>query len=268
MSIEPLVLGVVQGLTEFLPVSSSGHLALLQNIWGITDNNLTFDLLLHFSTMIATLCFFWRDIFSLACEWISGFLSDAGRQTQGWRFGWAVIVGTIATAFIGFPLKPVVERWMGEPLLIGVSLLMTSFLLFYASRLPRSSSELSLRSGLIIGIAQGFAVIPGISRSGSTIVTGLKRGLSPEEAFRFSFLLSLPAILGATILQLLDVSESGFSPANTLPDFWYGGVVAAFITGYMALVWLRRMVTLGRWRIFALYCLIPASVSIIFHFWR
>jgi undecaprenyl-diphosphatase len=197
MSFESLILGIVQGLTEFLPVSSSGHLALLQNLWGITENSLTYDLLLHFSTMVATACFFWRDILYLFREWLVGFVSSSGRQSEGWRLGWAVICGTFVTAFIGFPLKPLVERWMVVPSLVGAALLVTAFLLWYASTLPRGQGKISLLSGLLIGVAQGLAVIPGISRSGSTIVMGLKRGLSPEEAFRFSFLLSLPAILEA-----------------------------------------------------------------------
>jgi undecaprenyl-diphosphatase len=267
MSFESLILGIVQGLTEFLPVSSSGHLALLQNLWGITENSLTYDLLLHFSTMVATACFFWRDILYLFREWLVGFVSSSGRQSEGWRLGWAVICGTFVTAFIGFPLKPLVERWMVVPSLVGAALLVTALLLWYASTLPRGQGKISLLSGLLIGVAQGLAVIPGISRSGSTIVMGLKRGLSPEEAFRFSFLLSLPAILGANILQIMDITKNE-SLVTQLPDFWYGGVIIAFISGYGALICLRKMVTLGRWRIFAFYCLIPASVSLLSVLWR
>jgi undecaprenyl-diphosphatase len=148
MSFESLILGIVQGLTEFLPVSSSGHLALLQNLWGITENSLTYDLLLHFSTMVATACFFWRDILYLFREWLVGFVSSSGRQSEGWRLGWAVICGTFVTAFIGFPLKPLVERWMVVPSLVGAALLVTSLLLWYASTLPRGQGKISLLSGL------------------------------------------------------------------------------------------------------------------------
>ncbi|HCA40971.1 MAG TPA: undecaprenyl-diphosphate phosphatase [Aminobacterium sp.] len=267
MKAETLILGIVQGLAEFLPISSSGHLALLQNLWGIAEDSLTYDVLLHFSTMIATVVFFSRDIYSLAIEWFKGLFSPSGRETEGWRLGWAVICGTIVTGAIGFPLKPVVERWMVSPALIGCALLITSLLLWYASSLPQRSNKLSLLSGIVIGVAQGLAVIPGISRSGATIVTGLKRGLSPEEAFRFSFLLSLPAILGATLLQVMDLVRAG-GFVDSLPDFWYGGIIAAFVTGYGALVWFRKMVTLGRWRIFALYCLVPAGISLVMSIWR
>ena len=141
MSFESLILGIVQGLTEFLPVSSSGHLALLQNLWGITENSLTYDLLLHFSTMVATACFFWRDILYLFREWLVGLFSSSGRQSESWRWGGPLFAVPV-TAFIGFPLKPLVERWMVVPSLVGAALLVTSLLLWYASTLPRTGKYL------------------------------------------------------------------------------------------------------------------------------
>ena len=250
-----LLLGVVQGVTEFLPVSSSGHLALAQWLLGFGEAPLPFDLMLHGATMAATVLYFWRDIVQLLLEWLRGFLGAPGRRSGGWRYGWAVIVGTAMTVLPALGLKGVVERMIHLPWAVGLALLVTSLLLFGASRLPQRGGQVVLSSGLLVGLAQGLAVLPGISRSGLTIVTGLATGLRPEEAFRFSFLLSVPAICGAVLLELRSVgSWADFAAA--LPAGWPFGVAMAFVTGYASLALLRRIVTLGRWKGLSLYCLL------------
>lgn len=267
MNGDVLVLGLVQGLTEFLPVSSSGHLALAQNLLAFSEAPLPFDVVLHVATMVATLCYFKKDVLSLLADWLSGFGGAEGRTRPGWRFGWAVLAGTIMTVCIALPLKGVVESWMASLLAVGCALLVTSLLLGIAQTFPQKDGQVNLRTGLLVGFVQGLAVIPGISRSGSTIVTGLFSGLSREEAFRFSFLLSLPAILGAIILQVREAG--GLSElATDLPHGWFPGALVAFVSGYFALALLRRVVTLGRWRGFALYCLLLGMASIGLSFFR
>lgn len=260
--IHSVILGLVQGLTEFLPVSSSAHLALAQAFFGFSEPMLTFDIALHFATMIATVVYFRQDLIHLSGQWFSGLVRSEARKTQGWTIGWAMIVGTAFTVAIGLPLKPVVERLSTSILFVGVALLVTGGLLFVASSLKVKSGKTKISTGIPVGLAQGIAVIPGISRSGSTIVMGMITGLSPEEAFRFSFLLSLPAVLGATLLSLKDISSA------VMPSGWMVGMVLSGVSGYFALKVLHKVVTLGRWRGFSLYCVIVGLVAIAISFGR
>jgi len=248
-------LGLVQGVTEFLPVSSSGHLALFQQLFGIKEAALSYDLLLHFATMLATLAFFGRDIALLLCQWCRGLLSAESRTAEGWTFGWAVIAGTVLTGAIGLSLKSLVERAMTLPWAVGAGLLVTAAVLWYGSSLSTDlcGRPVSPARGLLVGIVQGIAVLPGISRSGSTIVAGMKTGLSAPSAFRFSFLLSLPAIFGATLLEMKDLLQVP-DWSSTLPSGWAAGTAAAFFSGLVSLAVLRRLVTRGKWRPFAAYC--------------
>lgn len=263
-----LLLGLLQGTTEFLPVSSSGHLALAKLLFSIEDAPLAYDVLLHFATMLATLVYFGRDILSLMMEWFAGFTS-ADRRGEGWRTGWAVLAGTAVTAMIGLPLKPVVVMAAGMPWAVGAGLLLTAALLWGASLSHRAGEgregSVSPLKGALVGIAQGFAVLPGVSRSGATMVAGLKLGMGSGEAFRLSFLMSVPAVLGATLLEargLLPLGTGG-GAVVTLPEGWVAGMMVAFASGLCSLALLRRMVAAGRWRPFAVYCAL-AGIAAIF----
>ncbi|PIE53798.1 MAG: bacitracin resistance protein [Dethiosulfovibrio peptidovorans] len=253
--IHSLLLGLIQGITEFLPISSSGHLALAQSFFGFTEPVLAFDVALHGATMAATLVYFRRDVVTLGSQWFFGVLHPQARRMTGWFVGWAVIFGTLITVAIGLPLKPLVERLSMSVFAVGVALIVTGLLLLLADHLPRKGGSVSIRAGSVIGVAQGMAVIPGISRSGVTIVAGLLSRLSPQEAFRFSFLLSLPAIAGAMILELSDFSSI------VMPPGWSLGVLCAGVSGYGALCLLHRVVTLGRWRWCAWYCLVVGGTA-------
>lgn len=263
--INSFILGVIQGLTEFLPVSSSGHLALSQMILGWPEAPLVFDVILHFATMLATLVFFWNDICKFFSEWFHGLFNRNARKEEGWTYGWSIFGGTLVTVAVALLLKPAVEFWIRSFMLVGISLFFTSTILWFASLISPGTAKISLKKGFCLGFVQGIAVIPGISRSGLTIVSGLKLGLDPEGAFRFSFLLSLPAILGANILEIADLSfESSGSFLNYMPDGWILGFFSAFISGYFALKVFRKMVTLGKWKIFSVYCALTGTVSVIF----
>ncbi len=252
---QSFLLGIVQGLTEFLPVSSSGHLALLQQAFGWKDPVLAFDLLLHLATLGAVFLFFRKDILSLGSGWFRGFSGSKFRRDPGWIYGWALLAGTLCTLCIALPLKDFVETAFASPSLVGGALIVTGLLLVLSQFFPERKEPLSLFRGCAVGIFQGFAVFPGISRSGSTIVGGLGLGLSREEAFRFSFLLSVPAIFGGAVLELMESGNPASLVAQLPPGAWKGAL-GAFVSGYGALLLLRRVVLFGRWQWFGVYCII------------
>ena len=260
-----LFLGVLQGLTEFLPVSSSGHLALFQQFMDMGGDTLTFDILLHAATMLATIIYFRIEIWSALKGWSEGFMSSQARKAPEWILGWAVIAGNIFTVIIALMLKPMVEIWVKSTFAVSSALLVTSGVLFLASSISPGRGKLSLPRGILVGIAQGLAVIPGLSRSGITIVTGMKVGLSPEKAFSFSFLLSIPAIMGANLLEAFSIAGNQFHKVD-LPGGWFLGMMAAFLSGYWALKVLRKFVVQGKWRGFAFYCLAAGSLLMTINF--
>ena len=261
MNTDVLFLGLIQGFTEFLPVSSSGHLALAQIFMGTDMPPLSFDLVLHIATAFATIVFFFPDIVSLLLQWIKGFTNKEARKSAGWSTGWAVLSGTAITAVIGISVKDFAEAAMLNSLMVGCGLVFTGFLLLFSSFVKIGLGRVRLIDGFVVGIAQGFAVMPGISRSGMTIVAGLMSGLSREEAFRFSFLLSIPAILGAAIVQSAELG-GWHQFIAALPRQWYLGAIVAFISGFAALVVLRKIVLSSKWWIFGVYCLI-LGISVI-----
>jgi undecaprenyl-diphosphatase len=262
MSAETVLLGLIQGVTEFIPVSSSGHLALAKAIAGYVDAPLAYDIVLHIATLLAVFIYFLNDILSLAFEWCYGFVNSNARRWAGWRFGWAVIWGTAATAPVGILLKPFVERASLSVLWLGIDFLVTGALLLSSKFFRAGDASVGSRSGIFVGLLQGIAVFPGISRSGATIWGGLILGISREEAFRFSFILSVPAIIGAAILEARDLGLSGF--AGSLPDGWMFGAAAAFMSGFASLVALRRLVASDKWWGFSLYCMGLGGISVIY----
>ncbi|MDR3265062.1 MAG: undecaprenyl-diphosphate phosphatase, partial [Synergistaceae bacterium] len=246
-----LILGAVQGLTEFLPVSSSGHLALLQTFFGFRPSGLlAFDLLLHCATMLAVLIFFRDDIARLLRQWFRGFVSSDARASEEWTTGWAILAGTVVTAALALPLKSAVESAMQSPIAVGAGLVTTAGLLCVVPLLPERSRKLSIRIALFVGFVQGLAVFPGVSRSGSTIMAGLLLGLTAPEAFRLSFLMSISAIAGASLLE----SRNLLRGSVVLPSGWLFGVAIAFALGWFSLALLRRLVLSGRWAYFGIYC--------------
>jgi len=253
--------GLIQGLTEFLPISSSGHLALFQQYMGMTEPPLAYDVLLHFATMGATIVFFFTAIVKACSEWFSGLVRSERRNSRGWTLGWAIIAGNIVTVIVAFMLRNTVEGFFSSMLCVGAALFVTAAVLWYGSLIDEGSGRVTLFSGLIVGLAQGFAVIPGISRSGATIIAGQKAGLKPEAAFSFSFLMSLPAIGGATVLQLLEFGGvQGF--VGQLPSGWMAGFGLSFISGLSSLWVLRRVVLAKKWRWFSVYCALLAILAI------
>ena len=242
-----LIQGLIQGLTEYLPVSSSAHLTIFQHLAGIQGSSIAFDLLLHLATVAATITYFFRDIVELVCEFFTSFRLPVGRKREGWYFGWAVILGSIPTAVIGLVLKPLVEALSQSLTFVGCALCVTAALLLALSFLRPGTKKICVSIGVIVGVAQGLAVFPGISRSGLTLLAGILCGLSAVEAFRFSFLLSLPAVCGAALLELRHFD-------GVLPTGCAAAMAVAFVFGVISLCLVHRVVVSGRWRFFAAYC--------------
>mgnify|MGYP000859112940 CR=1 FL=1 len=260
-NVETLVLGAVQGLCEFLPISSSGHLALFQMFFGLDQGGLlSFDVLLHCATMLAVLVFFWKDVVTIAGQWLRGLLFSSERDREGWRMGWFILLSSAVTALVGLPLKGTVERAMTSPLAVGGGLLLTGTILALTPLFADRQGKLSATAAVVVGLAQGAAVLP-ISRSGATIAAGLLMGLAVGEAFRFSFLISIPAVLGATLLELLNIHRAGTVAA--LPEGWAWAAAVAFVLGWLSLRLLRCLVLSGRWAYFGFYCLLVGSAAIL-----
>ncbi|MDR1979377.1 MAG: undecaprenyl-diphosphate phosphatase [Synergistaceae bacterium] len=258
---QTLILGVVQGVTEFLPISSSGHLALLQTFFEMPAGNLLlFDLILHCATVLAILLFFREEVALVLVQWCGGLFSKKARDAEGWRYGWLLLVGTMMTAVVALPLKDVVEEAMSSYFAVGVGLLATAGLLCLVPLVPERQKELSLKAALFVGLAQGLAVFPGLSRSGSTLAVALFMGLTGRDAFRLSFLMSIPAVLGASLLETANILRH---PSLALPDGCFLAALAAFLLGYLSLAFLRRLVLSGKWPYFGVYCFLLGVVAVV-----
>mgnify|MGYP004631075959 CR=1 FL=1 len=265
-----IILGLVQGVAEFLPISSSGHLAILQNFLhlGSADEHLLFDVLLHLGTLAAVILAFWRDVSGLVREGLCMVHLKKLRRGQKpdrlkRRTIWFIILGTLPLFAVIF-IKDAVESLYSNTFFIGFALLLTGGLLFAADRMGhgnKNEKNATLGDILLVGLAQALAVTPGLSRSGTTISVGMLRGFDRSFAVRFSFLLSIPAVLGANILTLVDAVQAGIN-ASLLP-MYLAGVAAAFVSGYMALYLLRMMVQRGRFGGFAYYCWGAGLVTLI-----
>jgi len=255
-----IVLGVIQGLTEFLPVSSSGHLVLAQSlIKDFQQPGMLFDTLLHGATLGAVFVYFRRRILELIITPL-GLVSNDYKIVyfENKRFWWGIIVASIPTGIIGLFLESRVEGIFSTPAFVGYFLILTSLLLLISDRF-RGNGEVTGFSAFIIGIVQGLSVIPGISRAGSTTAAGLFLGIKREEMAEFTFLMSVPAIIGAIILQSKHLSAI---PAGQMMAY-ISGMIAAFISGIFAIGFMVYFIKRANLKGFALYCLIAGITAII-----
>lgn len=264
-----LLLGLIQGITEFLPVSSSGHLAIFQNFFGMKNvdtDYILFDVLLHFSTLIAVVIFFWRDVKGMCIEFFKLFNPksyNAAKFPPARRLLLLVIVATLPLIVFVF-FADTVELLTKQPLFIGIALMATGGLLWLSDIMPKGTKDersATLLDVVFVGLMQGIATIPGLSRSGLTISTGLFRGFDRKFAVKFSFLMSIPAILGATVFKVKDAFAVEFDWA-VLPVY-IAGMAVAGIVGYLSLCFLRMLISKGTFRPFAYYCLLVGVVTML-----
>lgn len=256
---EALILGLIQGLTEYLPISSSGHLAIGSALFGIEgEENLAFTLIVHVATVLSTLVILWKEI-----EWIFKGLFKFQMNDET-RYVINIIVSMIPIGIVGVFFKDKVEAIFGSGLLVvGFCLLVTALLLSFSYYYkPRQKEKISLKDAFIIGLSQACAVLPGLSRSGTTIATGLLLGNSKEKLAQFSFLMVIPPILGEALLDALKMMKgediAGDIPAISL----IVGFLAAFVSGCVACKWMINIVKKGKLIYFAIYCAIAGAVTL------
>lgn len=256
-TLQAIVLGVVQGLTEFLPVSSSGHLQIANALLGTDlnpDSNLTFSLTLHAATVLSTIVVLWREVWRLVC----GVFSRTFTEEQAYVL--KIVVSMIPIGIVGFCFMDYIEAAFSSLAVVGAMLLLTAALLafaYYAK--PRQRENISYRDAFIIGVAQACAAMPGLSRSGATIATGLLLGNRKESVAQFSFLMVLPPIMGNALLDLLKGDFGGGVEALPL----VAGFVAAFVTGCLACRFMIEIVKRGKLIYFAAYCAIVGAITLV-----
>lgn len=259
--IEALILGILQGLTEYLPVSSSGHLAIGSALFGIEgEDNLTFTIVVHVATVLSTLVILWKEI-----NWIFRGLFKF-QMNEETRYVVNIIISMIPIGIIGVFFKDYVEDIFGSGLLVvGCMLLITALLLTYSYySKPRPKEKISMKDAFIIGLAQACAVLPGLSRSGSTIATGLILGNKKESLAQFSFLMVIPPILGEALLDGMKIiKDASMAGAEISTLSLIVGFLAAFISGCIACKWMINIVKKGKLIYFGIYCAIAGILTII-----
>lgn len=272
--LQAILIGVVQGLTEFLPVSSSAHLIFTQQFMGlgIDQANLAFDTLLHLGTLIAVVSYFFKDIIEMIKAFFSSILDIFNRRfKQGYqtnqykKLAWFVLIGSVPAGIIGIAFKDIFEGMFQSVTIPAFFLLITGILLYVSQRVnvgSRDINQMGIKDTILIGIGQAIAILPGISRSGATISSGLILGLEKEFAAKFSFILAIPAIMGATLVQIKDIGVG--LGANMLPYIF--GFLAALISGYLAISLLLKLVKERNLDIFAYYCWIIGGIILIYSF--
>ena len=268
--LQALLLGILQGLTEFLPVSSSGHLTILSNIFGMSgEENLTFNVVLHVATVCATLAVLWQEVVWIFKDIFTKQQWNSYKNLNGGtKYAINIIISMIPVGIVGVFFKDTIEEIFGSGLLIvGIMLLLTATLLTFAHfAKPRQREEISGWHAFIIGIGQACATMPGLSRSGTTIATGLLLGNKKEKLAQFSFLMVIPPILGEALLDAKDILEVGWhsAMAGISPFALIIGFMAAFITGCLACKWMISIVKKGKLVYFAIYCVIVGILAICF----
>ena len=279
--IKAIILGIIQGLAEFLPISSSGHLALAKGFFGMEEAPMAFDVFLHLGTLIAVFAIYYKDIFEIIKEFfgicadiianiITFFKGDKKYRkiikTPYRRFTVLVIVSTIPTAIIGVLLKDIVDQSSKTLLIPGICLLVTAVMLFVSDNLKdgnKTEKNTSWWNALFIGACQGVATMPGISRSGTTITAGLVSGLKRDFVVKYSFIMSIPAILGAVVLDIPDMKAS----LSKVPASCYVvGVITSAIVGYICIKAMLVIVKKKKFKYFSYYCALIGIAAIIGHF--
>jgi undecaprenyl-diphosphatase len=258
-ALEAIVLGLVQGLTEFLPISSSGHLRIVPAFFGWEDPGAAFTAVTQFGTMLAVVVYFWNDLKTITLTWLRSLRDPSLRPTLEARLGWYIGLGTLPIIVFGLLFESQIETTARSLTLIGTMLIVLGVILFIADRVGRKERDVASitpRDGLLIGLAQALALIPGVSRSGATMTMGLLLGLDRPAAARYSFLLSVPAVVLSGVYQLKDIGEGDGAP-------WGATLIAtvlAFVVGYATIAFLLKYVATHRLDIFVAYRVVLGAI--------
>ena len=273
-----IAMGFLQGVAEFLPISSSGHLTLFQYFFSPDQNpeelDMLFTILLHFGTLVSVFVYYWQDIIDMIREFFLGISdlfsrkgSHQGRPPEARRLVLMIIVGTLPL-FAVLLVKDAVDAAFSNVTFVSVALIATGFLLFFSDRMAKGRKNgrtATIRDALLVGCAQAVGTLPGISRAGSTISAGMLCGFDRTFAVRFSFLLSLPAVLGANILEIADAVKAGGVDVSKLPMYLVGMVVAG-VVGYFAIRLVNLLANKGKFGAFAYYCWAVGVISLVASF--
>lgn len=265
-----IILGFVQGVAEFLPISSSGHLTLLQHFFGMEEPDNLFNILLHFATLIAVCIYYFQDVIEMIVEFFRGIAAlfsrtpSRGNPPEARRLVFLVIVGTLPL-FLVLPIEDKVEAFGSNPVFVCCALLVTGCILFWSDRMSKgrkTARNATLSDVLLVGLAQGAATIPGLSRSGCTISAGLALGFDRKFAVRYSFLMSLPAVFGATLLKVLKTVKAAEPMTEGLLPKYLAGMVVAGVVGYFSIKLVNLLAAKGKFGAFAYYCWAAGAVCL------
>ncbi len=261
-TIQAIVLGIVQGLTEFLPVSSSGHLRIVPALLGWDDPGTSFTAVIQLGTMAAVVIYFWKDLWRITTAWFASLRDKTRRQDLDARMGWYLIIATIPIGLLGLAFKDQITSGARDLRLIAGTLIVGGLVLLYAEKVGsrrKSVADVDTRDGVAIGLAQSLALVPGVSRSGATISAGLFLGYKREDAARFSFLLSIPAVVLSGLFSLKDVGEHN-GPGTSATII---ATIVSFVVGYAAIAWFLRYLTSHSTAVFVWYRLALGSLLIV-----
>ena len=256
------VLGFLQGVAEFLPISSSGHLSLFQHFFGMEEPDSMFNILLHFATLIAVCVYYFQDVVEMIVEFFRGVAAlfsrtpSQGNPPEGRRLVLLVIVGTLPL-FAVLPVESKIEMLGGSPVFVSCALLVTGCVLFLSDRYGggrKTAKNVTIKDALLVGLAQGVATIPGLSRSGCTISAGMAMGFQRKFAVRYSFLLSLPAVFGATLLKVIKTIKAAEPLAEGILPKYLLGMAVAGVVGYFSIRLVDLLASKGKFGAFAWYC--------------
>lgn len=260
--LKAVFLGVLQGLTEFLPISSSAHLRIFPELFGWGDPGAAFTAVVQIGTELAVLIYFRKDIWRIGSTWVRSLYKPELRGLLDSRMGWYIIVGSLPIVLLGIALKDVIENDFRNLWVIGTTLVVLGVILGVADRVggsERTIADMSLRNSVLLGLAQAMALIPGVSRSGATISMGRLLGYDREAATRFAFLLAIPAVVGAGLFELPEIphGDNAYGPVPTLV-----ATVVSFAVGYAAIAWLLRYVSTHSYLPFVLYRIVLGGLTL------
>ncbi|GAA3524541.1 undecaprenyl-diphosphatase [Aeromicrobium flavum] len=258
-----VILGIVQGLTEFLPISSSAHLAIVPQLLGWEDPGAAYTAVVQIGTELAVILYFWRDIWTIGSGWVRGVVSAEARQAPEWRMGWFIIIGSLPIVILGVLLEDLIDREFRNLWFIGTMLIVLGLVLGLAERVGRKVKpieDLAMRDAILLGLAQACALVPGVSRSGATISMGLLLGYDRRAATRYAFLLAIPAVVGAGIYKLKDI-PGGENAYGTMPTIV--GTVVSFVVGLAVIHWLLQYVSKNSYTPFVVYRVALGAVVLL-----
>nr|WP_194956500.1 undecaprenyl-diphosphate phosphatase [Aeromicrobium phoceense] len=258
-----VILGIVQGLTEFLPISSSAHLAIVPQLLGWEDPGAAYTAVVQIGTELAVILYFWRDIWTIGSGWVRGVFSAQARQQPEWRMGWFIIIGSLPIVILGLLLEDLIDREFRNLWFIGSMLIILGLVLGLAERIGRKTKpigDLRTRDAILLGLAQACALVPGVSRSGATISMGLFLGYERQAATRYAFLLAIPAVVGAGVYKLKDIpgGENAYGIGPTIV-----GTVVSFVVGLAVIHWLLQYVSNHSYKPFVIYRVALGSLVLI-----